>query len=153
MEARRSVRGAGQARAQRALSQRPTNSSSQHHTSKAALKSTVFIVIGALVLLLGWWLWTPDKDRALLERSYLRAAEDMIEIAGVHLHVRDSGPRHAPVVIFLHGFGASLHTWVGPPHFPATGVSYGSTCQAQDSARPTRPATTAMPAALNCCWR
>lgn len=75
------------------------------------MKSTVFIVIGALVLLLGWWLWTPDKDRALLERSYLRAAEDMIEIAGVHLHVRDSGPRHAPVVIFLHGFGASLHTW------------------------------------------
>lgn len=75
------------------------------------MKSTVFVVIGALALLLGWWLWTPDKDRALLEQSYLRAAEDMVEVAGIYLHVRDSGPRHAPAVIFLHGFGASLHTW------------------------------------------
>jgi pimeloyl-ACP methyl ester carboxylesterase len=25
--------------------------------------------------------------------------------------VRDTGPRPAPAVIFLHGFGASLHTW------------------------------------------
>ena len=75
------------------------------------MKFTVFILIGALALLLGWWLWTPDKDRALLERSYLRAVEDMIEVAGVSLHVRDNGPRHAPTVIFLHGFGASLHTW------------------------------------------
>jgi pimeloyl-ACP methyl ester carboxylesterase len=64
-----------------------------------------------LLLLLGWWLWTPDKDRASLERSYLRASHDMIEVAGIKLHVRDSGPRHAPAVIFLHGFGASLHTW------------------------------------------
>ena len=75
------------------------------------MKFTVFILIGALALLLGWWLWTPDKDRALLERSYLLAAEDMVEVAGSRLHVRDSGPKQAPAVIFLHGFGASLHTW------------------------------------------
>ena len=85
--------------------------SSKHHPSKAALKSIVFILIGVLVLLLGWWLWTPDKDRALLERRYLRAADDMVEVASTNLHVRDSGPRNAPTVIFLHGFGASLHTW------------------------------------------
>lgn len=30
------------------------------------MKFIVFILIAALVLLLGWWLWTPDKDRALL---------------------------------------------------------------------------------------
>lgn len=75
------------------------------------MKFSVFILIGVLALLLGWWLWTPDKDRALLERSYLRAADDMVEVAGSHLHVRDSGPRNAPAVIFFHGFGASLHTW------------------------------------------
>jgi pimeloyl-ACP methyl ester carboxylesterase len=75
------------------------------------LKSLALVVIGSFLLLLGWWLWTPDKDRASLERSYLKAPDDMHEVAGIKLHVRDSGPSNAPAVIFLHGFGASLHTW------------------------------------------
>jgi pimeloyl-ACP methyl ester carboxylesterase len=75
------------------------------------LKAIVFVVIGFLLLVLGWWLWTPDRDRASLERSYLRAPDDMLEVAGIRLHVRDTGPKDAPAVIFLHGFGASLHTW------------------------------------------
>lgn len=98
-------------RTPRDLSLSPTSGPSHHHSSKAALKFIVFSATGVLVLLLSWWLWMPDKDRALLERSYLRSAKDMIEVAGVNLHVRDNGPRNAPTVIFLHGFGASLHTW------------------------------------------
>ena len=35
----------------------------------------------------------------------------MRDVAGVRLHVRDTGPRDAPAVILIHGFGASLHTW------------------------------------------
>ncbi|MBC8057455.1 MAG: alpha/beta fold hydrolase [Rhizobiales bacterium] len=35
----------------------------------------------------------------------------MVEIDGWRLHVRDTGPKSAPAVILLHGFGASLHTW------------------------------------------
>jgi pimeloyl-ACP methyl ester carboxylesterase len=61
--------------------------------------------------LLSWYLWTPDRDRSVLERQYLRSPADLIDVAGVRLHVRDSGPKDAPAVIFLHGFGASLHTW------------------------------------------
>lgn len=88
-----------------------------------------------LALLLAWWLWTPDLDRATLEARYLRAPGDMVELAlpgkvapaqvadaaakatttamtqPVRLHVRDSGPRDAPAIVMLHGFGASLHTW------------------------------------------
>ncbi len=86
-----------------------------------------------LALLLAWWLWTPDLDRATLEARYLRAPGDMVELTlpgptgpasasassstptvatqTVRLHVRDSGPRDAPAVVLLHGFGASLHTW------------------------------------------
>jgi pimeloyl-ACP methyl ester carboxylesterase len=75
------------------------------------LKFLAVVLIGFFLLLLGWWLWTPDKDRASLERSYLRGPDDMLEVAGTKLHVRDSGPVDAPAVIFLHGFGASLHTW------------------------------------------
>jgi pimeloyl-ACP methyl ester carboxylesterase len=29
----------------------------------------------------------------------------------MRLHVRDSGPKNAPAVLLLHGFGSSLHTW------------------------------------------
>ena len=59
----------------------------------------------------GLWLYTPDRPRAALEATYLRAPTDYLPVAGVRLHVRDTGPRDARVVILLHGFGASLHTW------------------------------------------
>jgi pimeloyl-ACP methyl ester carboxylesterase len=67
-----------------------------------------------LVAVLALWLWTPDKERAELERLYLASPADMVaveRVAGLSLHVRDSGPKDAPAVILLHGFGASLHTW------------------------------------------
>jgi pimeloyl-ACP methyl ester carboxylesterase len=67
------------------------------------------VVVGAL--LLGFWLWTPDKARAELEARYANAPTDFVEVAGVRLHVRDTGPKGAPAVILLHGFGSSLHTW------------------------------------------
>lgn len=59
----------------------------------------------------GLWLWTPDKSRAELEARYLDAPADLMEVAGLRLHVRDRGPRDAPAIILLHGFGSSLHTW------------------------------------------
>lgn len=75
------------------------------------MKSLVVIVALVLVALLAYWLWTPDKPRAALEAKYLAAPADMIDVAGWRLHVRDTGPKSAPAVILLHGFGASLHTW------------------------------------------
>lgn len=64
-----------------------------------------------LLSLLGAWLWTPDLDRAGLEARHARGPADFVEVAGVRLHVRDDGPRDAPAVLMLRGFGASLHTW------------------------------------------
>ena len=58
-----------------------------------------------------FWAWTPDLDRATLEARWLRAPADMVEVAGTPLHVRDDGPRDAPAILLLHGFGASLHGW------------------------------------------
>ncbi len=58
-----------------------------------------------------WWLWTPDKPRRELESNYLNAPADMRQVGEWRLHVRDSGPRDAPAVLLVHGFGASLHTW------------------------------------------
>ncbi len=65
-----------------------------------------FVVAGALA-----WLYTPDKQFAALKAEYARPPSVFLDVAGVRLHVRDTGPRAAPAVIFLHGFGASLHTW------------------------------------------
>jgi len=67
-------------------------------------------VVGLLVVL-GFWLWTPDLSRQTLEKRYLDAPSDMMEVAGARLHVRVDGRDDAPAVIMIHGFGASLHTW------------------------------------------
>jgi len=65
-----------------------------------------------LILLLSLWLlWTPDLDLAQLQRTYQAAPSDRMNVLGVDLHVRDSGPRDAPAVLLIHGFGSSLHTW------------------------------------------
>jgi pimeloyl-ACP methyl ester carboxylesterase len=56
------------------------------------------------------WLYAPDKPRAALETAYLG---DYLTVDGVRLRLRDTGPRDAPAVILLHGFGASLETWEG----------------------------------------
>jgi pimeloyl-ACP methyl ester carboxylesterase len=70
--------------------------------------------IGALAaLLLGaaLWLHTPDLPRATAEARWATAPSSFVQAAGVRLHVRDTGPRDAPAILLLHGFGSSLHTW------------------------------------------
>jgi pimeloyl-ACP methyl ester carboxylesterase len=69
------------------------------------------VLLGLTLVALGLWLYAPDKSRSDLEPLYLARTGDMIEVGGTRLHVRDTGPRDAPAVILLHGFGASLHTW------------------------------------------
>lgn len=71
----------------------------------ALLAVSVLLIIGAAML------WTPDRSRAELERLYLNQPADYLDVGGVRLHVRQSGPRDAPVLVMLHGFGSSLHTW------------------------------------------
>jgi pimeloyl-ACP methyl ester carboxylesterase len=70
----------------------------------------IALSLGACALL-AWGLWTPDIDRSRLEKSYLLAPGDMLQVAGWRLHVRDRGPRQGSAVILIHGFGASLQTW------------------------------------------
>lgn len=72
----------------------------------------VILLLAALTVIGGGaWLYTPDKPRAPLEAKYAAPPSVFLQVAGVRLHVRDTGPRHAPVVILLHGLGSSLHTW------------------------------------------
>ena len=55
--------------------------------------------------------YTPDADQGTLRARYLASPGDLRTIDGASLHVRDTGPRDAPTLILLHGFGSSLHTW------------------------------------------
>ena len=75
------------------------------------MKLAVILSIVLILAFVAFLLWTPDRDRASLEAEYLRSPADMIDVAGTRLDVRDSGPKDAPAVILLHGFGSSLHTW------------------------------------------
>ena len=67
--------------------------------------------VGLLRALAAYWLWTPARGPAYLAERYLRSLQDWVSVDGVTLHVRDDGPKGAPAIVLLHGFGASLHTW------------------------------------------
>ncbi len=71
----------------------------------------VAAVVIALLLAAGIWLYTPDKPLAELQAKYAIAPSEFLPLAGLTLHLRDTGPRDAPAVILLHGFGSSLLTW------------------------------------------
>jgi pimeloyl-ACP methyl ester carboxylesterase len=78
------------------------------------MKARIILILSVVAVALagiGFWLWTPDRSRAALEAKYLSSPADMIEVAGVRLDVRDTGPRTAPAIIMIHGLGSSLHTW------------------------------------------
>ena len=75
------------------------------------LTLTLLAAIAVLVLAAAAWLYTPDKNRAALEAQYGARPADFLTVAGLRLHLLDTGPRGAPTVILLHGFGASLQTW------------------------------------------
>lgn len=68
-------------------------------------------VLGVALAAAAFALWTPDLDRPALEARYFDGQSSYVEVDGLRLHVRDSGPKGAPAVILLHGFGSSLHTW------------------------------------------
>jgi pimeloyl-ACP methyl ester carboxylesterase len=75
----------------------------------------VLLVLGcslvAVLTVVGVWAWAPDRDRTDLEARYLNDPRDYVDVAGVRLHVRDTGAASAPAIVLLPGFGSSLQTW------------------------------------------
>ena len=70
----------------------------------------IYLLVASIVAC-SYWVWTPDKDTALLRDKYAQAPSAFIKIAGTNVHYRDSGSKTLPALVFLHGFGSSLHTW------------------------------------------
>jgi pimeloyl-ACP methyl ester carboxylesterase len=65
----------------------------------------------ALLFSVVFYFWTPNLDVQQLEANYAKPPSQFMNVLGVRLHVRDTGPKNAPAIILIHGFGASLHTW------------------------------------------
>ncbi|NEX94608.1 alpha/beta hydrolase [Caulobacter sp. 17J65-9] len=78
------------------------------------LKATLVIVALVTVAVLAVWLSLrkPDIPYAELEKKYATAASHYVELpSGVRVHFRDEGKPDAPVIVLVHGFSASAHTW------------------------------------------
>ena len=76
------------------------------------LQKLITLGLGAGILalaLLG--LWTPDLERAELAGRYGAPSAQSVVVDGLTVYYKDSGPKDAPALLFLHGFGSSLQTW------------------------------------------
>ena len=67
----------------------------------------ILFTLGITLILL----WRPDLKKSYLEDKYGQDSSQFLNIEGARIHLRDTGNPNGPAIIFIHGFGASLHTW------------------------------------------
>jgi pimeloyl-ACP methyl ester carboxylesterase len=56
-------------------------------------------------------LWTPDLERAELEKRYFSSSPQIIDVDGLKVYYKETGPQGAPALLLLHGFGSSFQAW------------------------------------------
>ncbi len=67
------------------------------------------IALAALALIV---FRTPDTDPAAMRAKFGAPPSQFVDLGGgLTVHLRDEGPRDAPVIVLLHGSNADLHTW------------------------------------------
>ncbi len=71
------------------------------------------LVALAIILGAGWFaMHRSDIAYDRLESMYANTDSRFLPMGGdMRVHYRDVGPRNAPVLVLVHGFSASLHTW------------------------------------------
>ena len=78
------------------------------------VKSVLLVLGGILtptIIATGIWAWTSDRTRAELSEKYWNSSTHYVGVGGTQLRIRDTGPKDAPALVLLHGFGSSLETW------------------------------------------
>ncbi len=69
-------------------------------------------IVLAMLVIAFLFLRTPDTDPAEMRAKYGGEPSQFVEMAdGLTVHLRDEGPRDAPVIMLLHGSNADIHTW------------------------------------------
>lgn len=70
------------------------------------------LLVAAILVIACLVFRVPDTDPAEMRAKYGGEPSQFLDIgAGREIHIRDEGPRDAPVVVLLHGSNADLHTW------------------------------------------
>lgn len=73
-----------------------------------------FILLALVTLLVAAFVFyrTPDTDPVAMRAKYGAPPSQFVDLGnGLTVHLRDTGPRGAPVLVLIHGSNASLHTW------------------------------------------
>ena len=71
----------------------------------------LLLIIGVSACLAIIIFWRSDLSEDYLVKKYSNESSQLIEVKGSRIHIRDTGNPKGPVIVFIHGFGASLHTW------------------------------------------
>ncbi|MEM5518877.1 alpha/beta hydrolase [Henriciella sp. AS95] len=77
------------------------------------LRKLAAILLSIVAILAAGWLALrrPDISYDTLETAYALPTSNFETVEDAKIHFTDAGPRDAPVVILLHGFASSAHTW------------------------------------------
>jgi pimeloyl-ACP methyl ester carboxylesterase len=78
---------------------------------KSMSLSAILLISTVLLALAAYGLWAPDLGVAELQKRYSSTSNNVVNVGGIRIHYKDTGPQDAPVLLFLHGFGSSLQTW------------------------------------------
>jgi len=70
------------------------------------LLASAFLSAGVL-----YGLWAPDLTLSELTMRYGASSQQVVNVDGLQIHYKDTGPKEAPVLLLLHGFASSLQTW------------------------------------------
>jgi pimeloyl-ACP methyl ester carboxylesterase len=81
-----------------------------NHGESGSMLSTLGLGTAFLAVAL-YGLWTPDLDRAELEKRYFSSSPQIIDVDGLKVYYKETGPQGAPALLLLHGFGSSLQAW------------------------------------------
>ena len=72
----------------------------------------IALALVAVAVLAFLWFRTPDTDPAAMRAKYGAPPSQFVDLGGgLTVHLRDTGPRAAPVLMLVHGSNASLQTW------------------------------------------
>jgi pimeloyl-ACP methyl ester carboxylesterase len=83
---------------------------------RIAMRIAGFVLLALVVAFAGFiaMTWVPERSVAELRPRWGGPPSVFLDIDGMQVHVRDEGPRDDPSpIVFLHGFGSSLHAWDG----------------------------------------
>jgi len=79
---------------------------------KRLFATSVVVALGTAAVVTATW--EPDRQLGKLVARWAPSPSAFIELDGMQVHVRDTGPRDDPApIVLLHGMASSLHSWEG----------------------------------------